>query len=186
MDTQGCDGMTKDISKNKVFASPYKADIEQRLAIGQSPRSITNWLKTRGEDISYVTINEYKKMYFDTNAMAGNIIKQKQEEIKEDLEIETKLMQTQVNQQIAQVRAVNHVALLYNNINDMVEYLAKLQQYEPVVAAHAAKGLYSEIRATIEMLEKLKDKEGQDDNSSVAKLLSDLKKKKRELDNNGG
>lgn len=178
--------MSKDISKNKVFASPYKDEIEKRLAIGQSPRSIANWLRTRGEEISYVTINEYKKNFFDTSAMAGSIIKQKQEEIKvDDLEAERRLVETQVNQQIAQVRAVNHITLLYNNIQDMTEYLGKLQQYEPVVAAHAAKGIWQEIRATIETLEKLKEKEGQGDNSSVAKLLSDLKKKKRELDNNG-
>jgi UDP:flavonoid glycosyltransferase YjiC (YdhE family) len=176
----------KDISKNKVFMSPYKADIEQRLAIGQSPRSIANWLKARGEDISYATINEYKKMYFNVDAAAGQIVKQKQEElINEDLETQNKLMETQRNMQLANIRAINHVSLLYNNLHDMTEYLAKLQSYDPVVAAHAAKGLYAEIRATIETLEKLKDKEGAGDDSSVAKLLSSMKKKKREMEENG-
>jgi hypothetical protein len=178
--------MAKDISKNKVFSSPYKDEIEKRLAIGSSPRSIANWLKTRGEDISYATINEYKKNFFNTEALAGKIIKEKQEELKEkapDFEQEQALMETQRNMHLAEVRAINHIALLYNNLHDMSEYLAKLQNYEPVVAAHAAKGLYAEIRATIETLEKLKEKEGAEDDSSVAKLLSAMKKKKRELDN---
>lgn len=175
----------KDISKNKVFQSPYKNDIENRLALGQSPRSIANWLKTRGEEVSYATINEYKKLYFNTEALAGKAIKEKQEELKNtDLETQNKLMETQRNMYLAEVRAINHIALLYNNLHDMSEYLAKLQSYEPVVAAHAAKGLYAEIRATIETLEKLKDKEGTNDDSSVAKLLSSMKKKKREMENN--
>lgn len=177
--------MSKDISKNKVFASPYKDEIEQRLAMGQSPRSISNWLKTRGEDISYATINEYKKNYFNTEALAGQIVKEKQEEVKNnDLETQNKLLETQRNMHLAEVRAINHVALLYSNIQDMTEYLSKLQNYEPVVAAHAAKGIWAEIRATIEVLEKLKDKEGSNDDSSVAKLLSAMKKKKREMENN--
>lgn len=176
--------MSKDISKNKVFQSPYKSEIEKRLALGSSPRSISNWLRTRGEEISYATINEYKKNFFNIDAQAGEIIKQKQEETKVDLETEHKLMETQVNQQIAKVRAVNHVALLYSNINDMQEYLAKLSGYEPLVASHAARGIWQEIRQTIEVLEKLKEKEGVSDDSSVAKLLSSMKKQKRELEKN--
>lgn len=174
----------KDISKNKVFMSPYKDEIEQRLAIGQSPRSISNWLKTRGEEISYATINEYKKNFFNTEAQAGKVVKEKQEELKgQELEVQNKLMETQRNMHLAEIRAVNHVALLYNNIQDMTEYLGKLQSYEPVVAAHAARGIWAEIRATIEVLEKLKDKEGTADNSSVAKLLSSMNKiKKKELE----
>jgi hypothetical protein len=191
--------MGKDISKNKVFQSPYKDEVEKRLAMGQSPRSIANWLKTRGETISYATINEYKKNFFNVDAEVGKIIKDKQEETKQELkstdnvdELEEKqkaLLETERNRHIATVRSINHVAVLYNNIHDMTEYLSKLQNYEPVVAAHAAKGLYSEIRATIEVLEKLKDKEGTSDNSSVAKLLSAMRKeqalKKKEEENNG-
>jgi UDP:flavonoid glycosyltransferase YjiC (YdhE family) len=173
----------KDISKNKVFQSPYKSDIEQRLAMGQSPRSIANWLKTRGEEISYVTINEYKKNYFNVDANAGKIVKQKQEELKhEDLETQNKLLETQNNMQLANIRAINHVAVLYNNMHDMMEYLAKLKGYDPIVASHAARGIWAELRTTIETLEKLKDKEGTADDSSVAKLLSAMKKKKRELE----
>ena len=72
----------KDISKNKVFASPYKEEIEKRLALGQSPRAIAKWLETRGEKISYATINEYKKAFFNVDAKAGEIIKNKQKELK--------------------------------------------------------------------------------------------------------
>jgi hypothetical protein len=184
--------LAKDMSKNKVFQSPYKDEIEKRLAMGQSSRSIANWLKTRGETISYATINEYKKNFFNVDAEVGKIIKEKQEETKQELqkadnvdELEKQqkaLLETERNKHIATIRSVNHVAVLYNNIHDMTEYLAKLQSYEPVVAAHAAKGLYQEIRATIEVLEKLKEKEGTEDDSSVAKLLSSMKKKKRQLD----
>lgn len=181
--------MSKDPSKNKVFGSPYKDEIEKRLAIGQSPRSISSWLRTRGEEISYATINEYKKNFFNTDVLASKIIKEKQEELAVqdtgNFEEEKAVMQTQRNMHLAEVRAINHVALLYNNLHDMTEYLSKLQGYEPVVAAHAAKGIWQEMRATIETLEKLKEKEGADDNSSVAKLLSDMKKKKKELDKNG-
>lgn len=179
--------MSKDPSKNKVFSSPYKNDIEQRLAMGQSPRSIANWLKTRGEEISYVTINEYKKTFFNTDALAGKVINEKQSELKaaENYDQEKALMETQRNMHLAEVRAINHVALLYNNINDMTEYLAKLKGYDPIVASHAARGIWAEIRATIESLEKLKEKEGASDDSSVAKLLSAMKKKKKELDSNG-
>lgn len=178
--------MAKDMSKNKVFASPYKDEIEKRLAIGQSPRSIANWLRTRGEDISYATINEYKKTFFDVEAQAGKIIKEKQNELAEakNYETEQKLMETQRNMHLAEIKAINHVSLLYNNINDMREYLMKLQSYEPLVASHAARGIWQEIRATIETLEKLKEKEGASDDSSVAKLLSSMKKKKREMENN--
>jgi hypothetical protein len=178
--------MSKDPSKNKVFGSPYKDEIEKRLAIGQSPRSISNWLKTRGEDISYATINEYKKSFFNTDSLAGKIVKEKQNELatveSNDYEKEQKLMETQRNMHLAEIRAVNHVALLYNNIQDMTEYLNKLQSYEPIVASHAARGIWAEIRATIETLEKLKEKEGAGEDSSVAKLLSAMKKKKKELD----
>lgn len=184
--------MAKDISKNKVFSSPYKDEIEQRLAIGSSPRSIAKWLETRGEEISYSTINEYKKNYFNTNAIAGKIVKEVQEKTANELEVvesadelekkQTALLQTQKNQAIAEIRAVNHVQLLYQNIQDMREYLYKLQSYEPIVASHAARGIWAEMRATIESLEKLKDKEGSNDDSSVAKLLSSLKKQKKELE----
>lgn len=184
--------MSKDISKNKVFASVYKDEIEKRLAIGASPRSISKWLEARGEQISYATINEYKKHFFNTEALAGKIVKQKQEELKElesvnsmD-ELEAKqhsLLESQRNMAIAEIRAINHVNVLYENIQDMREYLHKLQSYEPVVAAHAARGLYAEMRMTIETLEKLKEKEGSNDDSSVARLLSSLKKQKRELEN---
>lgn len=173
--------MSKDPSKNKVFSSPYKDEIEKRLAIGQSPRSISAWLKSRGEDISYATINEYKKNFFNTDALAGKIIKEKQEELKAMKPADEKaIMETQRNMHLAEVRAINHISLLYNNINDMTEYLAKLQSYEPIVAAHAARGIWQEIRATIETLEKLKEKEGGADDSSVAKLLSSMKKMKRQ------
>jgi hypothetical protein len=179
--------MSKDPSKNKVFASAYKNEIEQRLAMGQSPRSISNWLKTRGEDISYATINEYKKTFFNTDALAGKIIKEKQDELavaNNDYDKEKALMETQRNMHLAEVRAINHVSLLYSNIQDMTEYLSKLSGYDPIVASHAARGIWAEIRATIETLEKLKEKEGASDDSSVAKLLSAMKKKKRELDAN--
>lgn len=178
--------MSKDPSKNKVFASPYKDEIEKRLAIGQSPRSISNWLRTRGEDISYATINEYKKTFFNVDSMAGKIIKEKQNELKEidNYETEQKLMETQRNMHLAEIKAINHVALLYHNIQDMTEYLSKLQGYDPIVASHAARGIWAEIRATIETLEKLKDKEGSEEDSSVAKLLSAMKKKKKEMENN--
>jgi hypothetical protein len=180
--------MSKDPSKNKVFSSPYKDEVEKRLAIGQSPRSIANWLKARGEEISYATINEYKKNFFNTDVLAGQVVKEKQDELKvieqEDFEKQKSLMETQRNMHLAQVRAVNHVALLYNNVNDMIEYLDKLKNYEPIVASHAARGIWQEIRATIETLEKLKDKEGVGDDSSVAKLLSSMKKKKKELEDN--
>lgn len=184
--------MAKDISKNKVFASPYKNEIEKRLAIGNSPRAISKWLETRGEKISYATINEYKKEYFNIDGAAGKVVRLKQEETKnavgeteslEELEDkQTKLLDTQRNMAIAEIRAVNHVAILYENIEDMRQYLYKLQSYDPIIAAHAAKGLYSEMRATIETLEKLKEKEGSDDDSSVAKALSQIKKHKRELE----
>ena len=126
-------------------------------------------------------------MFFNVDAVDGKIVREKQEELKkvESYDEEKALMETQRNMHLAEVRAINHISLLYNNINDMTEYLAKLQSYEPVVAAHAAKGIWSEIRATIEVLEKLKDKEGASDDSSVAKLLSAMKKKKKELDNHG-
>ena len=183
----------KDISKNKVFKSPYKDEIEKRLAVGTSPRSISKWLETRGEKISYATINEYKKLFFDENATAGKLVNNLQQETKTDtsqtveqqLEVKYKekaLVETQVNQGIAKIRAVNHISLLYDNIQDMREYLSKLQSYEPVIAAHAARGLYAEMRATIETLERLKEKEGADDNTSVAKLLSSIKKQKREME----
>lgn len=183
----------KDISKNKVFKSPYKDEIEKRLAVGTSPRSISKWLETRGEKISYATINEYKKLFFDENATAGKLVNNLQKETKTDTaqtvdqQLETKykekaLVETQVNQGIAKIRAVNHISLLYDNIQDMREYLSKLQSYEPVIAAHAARGLYAEMRATIETLERLKEKEGADDNTSVAKLLSSIKKQKREME----
>lgn len=183
----------KDISKNKVFKSPYKDEIEKRLAVGSSPRSIAKWLETRGEKISYATINEYKKLFFDENATAGKLVNNLQQETKTDaaqtvdqqLEVKYKekaLVETQVNQGIAKIRAVNHISLLYDNIQDMREYLGKLQSYEPVIAAHAARGLYAEMRATIETLERLKEKEGADDNTSVAKLLSSIKKQKREME----
>lgn len=183
----------KDISKNKVFKSPYKDEIEKRLAVGTSPRSISKWLETRGEKISYATINEYKKLFFDENATAGKLVNNLQKETKTDnaqtvdQQLETKykekaLVETQVNQGIAKIRAVNHISLLYDNIQDMREYLSKLQSYEPVIAAHAARGLYAEMRATIETLERLKEKEGADDNTSVAKLLSSIKKQKREME----
>lgn len=183
----------KDISKNKVFKSPYKDEIEKRLAVGTSPRSISKWLETRGEKISYATINEYKKLFFDENATAGKLVNNLQQETKTDtaqtvdqqLEVKYKekaLVETQVNQGIAKIRAVNHISLLYDNIQDMREYLGKLQSYEPVIAAHAARGLYAEMRATIETLERLKEKEGADDNTSVAKLLSSIKKQKREME----
>lgn len=180
--------MGKDPSKNKIFGSPYKDEIEKRLAIGQSPRSISSWLRTRGEEISYATINEYKKNFFNTDSLAGKIIKEKQNELQaqepKDFQEEKAIMETQRNMHLAEVRAINHVSLLYNNLHDMSEYLAKLQSYEPVVAAHAAKGIWQEMRATIETLEKLKEKEGANDDSSVAKLLSAMKKKKKELDKN--
>jgi sensor histidine kinase regulating citrate/malate metabolism len=173
---------------NKVFASPYKDEIEKRLAVGQSPRSIANWLKSRGEDISHTTINTYKAEYFDTKKVMKEIIQHKQEETAKDVEVIVEpvsiLTADPVNQQIAQIRAVNHIALLYENIQDMRQYLSKLQNYEPVVAAHAAKGIYQEIRATIETLEKIQAGTKEDDNSSVAKLLTKLKAQKREMDNN--
>lgn len=184
----------KDISKNKVFSSPHKDEIERRLSIGQSPRAISKWLSMRGEEISYGTINEYKKLFFDTTSMGAKIVKDLQaktadeaqpENIDDELSLKYKekaLVETQVNQGIAQIRAVNHIQVLYENIQDMRIYLQKLQAYEPVVAAHAAKGLYAEIRATIDSLEKIKEKEGSNDDSSVAKLLSQLKKQKRELE----
>lgn len=184
--------MAKDISKNKVFSSVYKDEIEKRLAMGSSPRSIAQWLKTRGEDISYATINEYKKNFFNTESQAGKIIKEKQEETKEKLKDVTQLdkleqkqrslLETERNLAIAEIRAINHVQVLYENIQDMREYLYKLQSYEPVVSAHAARGLYAEMRATIETLEKLKDKEGSSDNSSVAQLISDINKHKKQLE----
>jgi hypothetical protein len=166
---------------NKIFQSPYKDEIEKRLAVGQSPRAISKWLESRGELISHTTINEYKKKYFDTAKVVSDIIKDKQEETAEAVVIVPDVQKPNpVNQQIASIRAVNHVALLYENIQDMREYLAKLQAYEPVVAAHAAKGIYQEIRATIETLEKLQSGD-KDDSSSVAKLLTKLKAQQREM-----
>lgn len=183
--------MSKDISKNKVFQSPYKNEIEKRLAMGSSPRSISQWLKTRGESISHVTINNYKRDFFNIDGEVSKIIKNKQEETKSKLpdnleeaeKIQKSLLETERNKAIGTIRAINHISVLYENIQDMRQYLSKLQNYDPIVAAHAAKGLYSEMRATIEALEKIKEKEGQSDNSSVAKMLSTIKKHKRELEN---
>ena len=182
--------MSNNMPTNKVFHSPYKSDIEQRLAMGQSPRAISKWLQTRGEDISHATINKYKKEFFNVEAEASKVIKEEQKKFEEKLpkeqnvedleETQRKLMETEMNLHIGKVRSVNHIAVLYDNIHDMRVYLSKLQNYEPVVAAHAAKGLYAEIRATIESLEKIKEREGADDDSSVAKLLSGLKKQKKE------
>lgn len=183
--------MAKDISKNKVFVSPYKDEIEKRLAMGSSPRSISQWLKTRGENISHVTINNYKKDFFNIHGEVSKVIKEKQEELSpeqlpEDLDevekIQRSLIETEKNKAIGTIRAVNHVSLLYENIQDMRVYLQKLQNYDPIVAAHAAKGLYAEMRATIETLEKIKEREGESDNSSVAKMLSTIRKHKRELE----
>lgn len=178
--------MAKDISKNKVFQSPYKDEVEKRLALGQSPRSIANWLKMRGEEISYATINEYKKNFFNVDAEISKVIKEKQEETKDLVvdDTQSKLLETERNKHLSTIRAVNHVALLYNNMHDMTEYLDKLKSYEPIIASHAARGIWQEIRATIETLERLKEKEGSSDDSSVAKLLSSMKKKKRELEKN--
>lgn len=186
---------------NKVFTSPYKDEIEKRLVMGQSVRAISKWLKTRGEEISYQTINEYKKKYFNIESEAAKIVKDKQKELKEQLpetdnleEIENaqrSLMETEMNMHLGKIRAVNHIAVLYENIHDMRLYLQKLQNYEPVVAAHAAKGLYQEIRATIETLENIKEREDGNDDSSVARLLANLKAErkriqdmKKELDKN--
>lgn len=179
--------MAKDISKNKVFQSPYKDEIEKRLSIGQSPRAISKWLETRGETISYATINEYKKNFFNIDAKVSKIIKEKQEELEElpTVEDKTKEMETQLNMQIGTMLAINHIKVLYENIIHMQEYLAKLQQYEPVVAAHAARGLFQEIRATIETLEKIKDKDDSGNESSVAKAISALKKQAKEAERIG-
>lgn len=176
---------------NKVLSSPYKDEIEKRLALGSSPRSISNWLRTRGEEISHTTIVNYKKEYFNIDKEVSKIMQEKQKEteeaIKEDNSLEEvqKTLNTQINMHVGKVRAVNHISVLYDNIHDMREYLNKLQHYEPVVAAHAAKGLYQEIRATIETLEKIKNN-GEDNTSSVAKLLSELSKQKKELDRIAG
>jgi hypothetical protein len=181
---------------NKVFHSPYKDEIERRLAMGQSPRAIGNWLKTRGEEITHTTINEYKRKYFNTDAEAGKIVKQKQEELIDQLpepvkdleeveEAQKALLATERNKAIGTIRAVNHIAVLYENIHDMRLYLEKLQSYEPVVAAHAAKGLYAEIRATIESLEKIAQNSDDKEDTSVARLLSGLKVKAKELKNYG-
>lgn len=178
---------------NKVFHSPYKDEIEKRLALGQSPRSIANWLRTRGEEVTHTTINEYKKKYFNTDAEAAKIIKQKQEELTPKIETndleeiekaQMSLIETEKNKAIGVIRAVNHISVLYENIWDMKMYLEKLQNYEPVVAAHAAKGLYAEIRATIETLEKLAREQEPEDDSSVARILSSLKTKAKELKKN--
>lgn len=178
--------MAKDISKNKVFQSPYKDEIEKRLALGSSPRSIASWLKTRGEDISYATINEYKKNFFSVDAEVGKIIKEKQEETKPVIvdDTQAKLLETERNKHLSTIRAVNHIAVLYNNMHDMTEYLDKLKAYDPIVASHAARGIWQEIRSTIETLERLKEKEGSSDDSSVAKLLSSMKKAKKEMEKN--
>jgi hypothetical protein len=179
--------LAKDISKNKVFQSPYKDEIEKRLALGSSPRSIASWLKTRGEDISYATINEYKKNFFSVDAEVGKIISEKQEETKAELivdDTQAKLLETERNKHLSTIRAVNHIAVLYNNMHDMTEYLDKLKAYDPIVASHAARGIWQEIRSTIETLERLKEKEGSSDDSSVAKLLSSMKKAKKEMEKN--
>jgi len=179
--------MAKDISKNKVFASPYKDEIEKRLAMGQSPRAISKWLETRGESISYATINEYKKNFFNIDAEVGKIINQKQKELEvaPSPEEKNKMMDTEINKKLGTMLAVNHINVLYENINHMLAYIAKLEQYEPVVAAHAARGLFQEIRATIETLEKIKDKDNESDGSSVAKVISALNKAAREANKDG-
>jgi len=177
-----------DISKNKVFQSPYKDEIEKRLAIGQSSRAISSWLKTRGETISPTTINKYKEIFFNVEAEASKIIKLKQEETKNqladasDLDEQRAILETERNRHVATIRAVNHIAVLYQNINDMQEYLAKLSGYDPIVASHAARGIWQEIRQTIESLEKIQEKDRSTDNSSVAKILSQMNKMKKELD----
>src|SRR5690625_1939626 len=117
--------------KNKVFSSPYKDEIEKRLVMGQSPRAISRWLSTRGEEISHATINEYKKSYFNFEAEAAKVIEQKQEELGankslDELEQAQKsLIQTEINRAVGTVKAVNHIAILYDNIQDMREYLGK-------------------------------------------------------------
>jgi hypothetical protein len=175
---------------NKVFSSPYKDEIERRLAMGQSTRAVSKWLETRGETISYGTLNNYKKEHFNIDAEASKIIKQKQDELKSQLPQEDinelaiaqkSLLETDMNMHLAKVRAVNHVSVLYDNIQQMREYIIKLHTYEPVVAAHAAKGLFQEIRATIETLEKIKEKDGDSNNTSVARALSSLKKQSKEM-----
>lgn len=179
-------GKNNNTTLNKIFQSVYKDEIEKRLAFGQSPRAISKWLETRGEAISHATINTYKKEYFDSSKMMGEVVKEKQEETAKDIEIITTEQNkpNSANQQIAQIRAVNHVALLYENIQDMREYLGKLQSYEPVVAAHAAKGIWQEIRATIETLERIQENSKDDDDSSVARLITKLKQQKREMEKN--
>lgn len=172
---------------NKVFQSPYKDEIEKRLAVGQSPRAISKWLETRGEAISHTTLTAYKNQFFDTTKQSAEIVQIVQEKTKDQIPEnlqEVKLqMETEKNRAISTIRAVNHIALLYENISDMQEYLHKLQKYEPVVAAHAAKGIYQEIRATIETLEKIQSNKDSDEDSSVAKLLTKLKSRNRELEN---
>lgn len=171
---------------NKVFQSVYKDEIEKRLAVGQSPRSISKWLETRGEQISHTTITNYKKEFFDNTKIMSDVVKVVQEQTADGLEVVPVVNKPDpVNQQINKIRAVNHIQVLYDNIQDMREYLYKLQSYEPVVAAHAAKGLYAEIRATIESLEKIQAKGNETDDSSVAKLLTALKSQKREMEKNG-
>lgn len=175
---------------NPVFKSPYKDEIEKRLAMGSSTRAIAKFLETRGEKITLTALNNYKKEYFNVDAQASKIIKDKQKELQSQLpsnidEIEAtqkSLLSTDMNMHLAKVRAVNHVSVLYDNIQQMREYILRLENYEPVIAAHAAKGLFQEIRATIETLEKIKEKEGGSDDSSVASLLSTLKMHKREMD----
>ncbi|OPY27424.1 MAG: hypothetical protein A4E27_00550 [Methanobacterium sp. PtaU1.Bin242] len=58
--------------KSAVIRSPNRAKIDRLLEKGESPRFISNWLKSleTPEKISHTAINNYKKNHFNINQEA--------------------------------------------------------------------------------------------------------------------
>lgn len=49
--------------KTAVEKSPHRKQIEEMIINGESGRTISDWLKQKGESISYVAINKYKTKF---------------------------------------------------------------------------------------------------------------------------
>ncbi len=49
----------------KIKKSKFRSKIEQMLIKGVSPRKISSWLEKRGEQISYLSIHQYRKQEFN-------------------------------------------------------------------------------------------------------------------------
>jgi hypothetical protein len=49
----------------KIKKSRFRSKIEQMLTQGASPRKIASWLEKRGEQVSYLSIHQYRKQEFN-------------------------------------------------------------------------------------------------------------------------